>query len=67
MEVICKNYKKCQYIDTCDHAKIHNIIHIEGFGSANSCLLSDGFFCYCSPMFLRKNKLKKLGELKNKI
>lgn len=71
MEVICKNYKLCQFIDTCDHAKIHNIIHIVGRGSANSCILNErakieGKFehsvCYCSPIFLRKNKLKKLNE-----
>ena len=63
MEVICKNYKQCEFVDTCEHAKPHNIIHIIGRGSANSCILKErieifeGRFgrsiCYCSPIFLR--------------
>lgn len=75
MEVLCKNHKICGFGLSCEHAKKHTIIHIENDqrGTANNCILHqridpyDGTVCecYCSSIFLRNDKLKKLNYESN--
>ena len=63
MKVICESYKVCRYRDTCSHSKAHDVIHLldDERGSANNCILSHKQIdCFCSTVFLRKDKLIKL-------
>ena len=67
MEVICKMHKTCYYRNTCDHAKIHDII---SNSFANNCSFNidagvvyvhgQDIICNCSTTHLRKYKLDKI-------
>lgn len=57
MEVVCKGYDTCEDRLECEHSKKHEFnIHCEKteHNSEN---------CYCSHIFLRKEKLEKLNSL----
>lgn len=71
MQVICKGHNTCEYKDTCNHSKPHEIISDNLDFSYNCSLEKDKkneylFMimpdnCYCDHKFLRKNKLEKLN------
>ena len=57
MEVICKGYKCCSEKNDCKHSKPHNL--------KKGCEKTEhnSKNCYCSNVFLRKDKLDKLKKL----
>jgi len=64
MEVICKGYDTCDERLECEHSTPHKLKNRRQCEKSEHNLAS----CYCSHVFLRKQKLDKLNEcnLQNK-
>lgn len=63
-ELICREYKVCEYNKNCIHAKRHSVVRWE-YPRANDCITNkkENLPCYCSCIDLRKEKLDKLKNL----
>jgi hypothetical protein len=61
MEVICREYKRCEFKYHCEHAKNHSVIKGK-YPHANDCITTkrENLPCYCSCIDIRKEKLNKL-------
>ena len=62
MKVICKGHKTCEYgfKNINDHYCNHSIPHECNDEKLGNKYVDPG--CYCSGIFLRKDKLKKINE-----